>query len=592
MELGEEAHKPDVAARDETAVILAGILLDRGPVTTAIGSRVSSETGDAALVLAAYLELGEAVLPLLRGSFGLIIWDGRHCRLLCARDPTDSHPLFFSRAGGRLLVSASHAALLQRGRVRSDFDRAAIARWVLSGATLPRRTFYAAIERLPPGHVLTAERNGVDARRYWHPAHHPSAGDVKPGEAVERLEELLDQAVRRCARLGPMGVLLSGGVDSAVVAASATVVSRASSMPDPLALSYVYPDADASEEAAQRSVASGLGLPHRIVPLLDTVGAEGLLAAALRLSERAWMPCLNPWEPAFVRLAEYAAERGCHVILSGEGGNDWFEAQWYEAADLIRRLRLVALWRLWAQESQAGRNGFETARDLAWSFGGRVLVRDAGAAVVGRVAGGALRAIQKRRLYSSLPRGWAMPDDELRAALADEYLEGRSRQPASSYRESANDQGLEGVHLVVPMENRFLFSSAVGARFLNPAVDPDLIAFLYALPNSLLNQGGRGKGLAWESVRRRAGERPAATLGFATLEGYLATAVRAEGPRALEEMGGLERLSALGVVDACEFARAMAGSGLDRTIGYHRAWRTLACEAWLRKRVQEGEVRD
>jgi asparagine synthase (glutamine-hydrolysing) len=582
VELGEEAHRPAIAERDDTAVILDGFLLDHTLLASAIGSRRGIE-GDAALILAGYLELGQRVLPLLRGSFGVIIWDGRRDTIWCARDPTDSHPLFFSRTDGRVLISASHGALLGAGGVRASLDRVDIARWVVLGTMLPGRTFYDRIERLPPGCVLTAAADGAGVRRYWHPRDKAPTGEITPKEAIRRFEELLDQAVARCATLGRLGVLLSGGVDSAVVAASAAVVSRGNSLRDPLALSYVYPDPDASEEAAQRGVASALGIPHRIVPLLDLVGPEGLLAAALRLTERSWMPCLNPWEPASMQLAEQAAEHGSPVILSGEGGNDWFQAQWYEAADLIRRLRLLRLFRLWSQERRAGRGGWEMARTLAWSYGGRVLVRDAAVAALRQVAEGALQAVQGRRVLSSIPGGWALPDEGLRTALVDEFLEQRSSRRLGNYRDSANERELESVSLVVPMENRFLFSRSAGVHFLNPAVDPDLVAFLYGLPSALLNLNGRGKGLAWESARRRAGEQPARLLGLATLEGFLASLVRGDGPRALERLGGLRELSELGIVDAAAFAKALEGPGLGVEIGYHDAWRALAGEAWVRK---------
>jgi hypothetical protein len=180
-----------------------------------------------------------------------------------------------------------------------------------------------------------------------------------------------------------------------------------------------------------------------------------------------------------------------------------------------------------------------------------------------------------------MSRGWALPDDGLRTALADEFLEGRSTDRRRSYRDSANERKLEGVHLVVPMENRFLFSRSAGVHFSNPALDPDLVEFLYGLPTALLNLGGRGKGLAWESVRRRAGQNPARLLGFANVDGFLASLVRAEGPRTLERLGGLRRLSELGIVDERAFAQALRGPGLGAELSYYQAWHTLSCEAWL-----------
>jgi hypothetical protein len=588
IELGRDgAQAPSLARRDGCAVLLDGFLHDRRPLEAALSSGSAGAASDAEFVLSAFLELGEQILPWLRGSFALVAWDGRDGSLLCTRDLTGSHPLFFSLPGERVLVAASHGALLDIGRVPADFDRVAIARWVQTGSSSPRRTFYAAIERLPPGYALGAKPGGFRIWRYWNPAAAAGAtGELRGEEAVRRFDELLDRAVERSAARGRLGVLLSGGVDSAVVAASAAAVSRARSLPHPLALSYVYPHPDASEEATQRSVAAALGLPHHIVPLAETVGREGLLAAALRLTERSWTPPINPWEPCFVHLAEQAARRGVRVILSGEGGNDWFEPEWDEAADLLRGLRLVELARWWSHERRAGRPAVDTAWALLWRSGGRLLLRDAVLGALQGVAGGALAAARRRRLRAWLPSGWFLPDDDLRLALAADWL-ARSAPPSRPGRAAATarERALDSVHLFVPLENRFLFATESGVEFANPAVDPDLVEFLCALPRTVLNLGGRGKGLVRESVRRRAGDRAVALLGFAWLEDYDAALLRDEGPRALDELGGLPRLSSLGIVDAQVFARALGGPGLGREVSYYQAWQTLACEAWLRSRA-------
>jgi hypothetical protein len=189
-------------------------------------------------------------------------------------------------------------------------------------------------------------------------------------------------------------------------------------------------------------------------------------------------------------------------------------------------------------------------------------------------------------LSSWLPAGWFLPDDALRKALTTEWL-ARSAPPSRPGRAAATarERALDSVHLVVPFENRFLFARESGVEFANPAVDPDLVEFLWPLPRTVLNLGGRGKGLVRESVRRRAGDRPAALLGFAWLEDYDAVLLREEGPRALEELSGLPRLSSLGIVDAQMFAEALTGPALGREVSYYQAWQALACEAWLRSRA-------
>jgi Asparagine synthase/Glutamine amidotransferase domain len=582
---GTAAEGPSLARGEGCAVLLDGRLHERRRLATAIGSDRRAADTDGELLLAAYLELGEQVLPLLRGSFTLIVWDGRTGSVLCIRDLTGSRPLFFSRAGDRTLVSASHGALLEVGRVPADLDRVAIARWVTSWSTLPRRTFYARIARLPPGYVLRAAPAGVGIRRYWHPGDQAPTEEATPSEVFRRFEELLDQAVARSASADRLGIFLSGGADSAAVAASAAFVSRVRSLPEPVALSLVYPEPATNEESTQRSVAAALAIPHRVVPLFDAVGRGRLLTASLRLTERLWMPPINPWEPGFVCLAEEGARLGCRAILTGEGGNDWFEAERLEAADLIRRLKLIALWRLWSRERQAGRPGSDAAKLLLWWCGCRPLARDLTLAVLGRVADDAPRAIRRRRLLSSLPSRWALPDGGLRTALVGELLEGGMSGRERSYRDSADLRKLESAHLVVGFENRFLVSRGLGVRFAEPAVDPDLVQFLYGLPNTLLNLGDRFKGLPRESVRRRAGEGPAALLGYAWLDAFLASLVRAEGPPALETLGGLRCLSELGIVDERAFSRELRGSGLGRRLSYYEAWQTLACEAWLRSRT-------
>jgi asparagine synthetase B (glutamine-hydrolysing) len=582
---GSPAEGPVLAWGNRHAVLLDGFLHDRTHLEGTLACSPHRAKTDADLILAAFRDLGDRMLPLLRGSFALVAWDGRDGSILCARDLTGSHPLFFSQDGERVLVGASHGALLEVGRVRADVDRIAIARWVQTGSSSPRRTFYERIQRLPPGYALRAGPEGVRIWRYWKPGDAARADDLSPEEALERFEELLDQAVARSASLGRLGIFLSGGVDSAAVAASATAVSHARSLPDPLALSYVYPDPEASEETTQRTVATALGIPLRIVSLNDTVGREGLLLAALRLSERSWTPPVNPWEPAFVHLAAEGARRGCRVIISGEGGNDWFEAERDEAADLLRHLKLAELGRLWSAERQAGRKGLDSARALLWDSGARVLFRDAGLMAARAGAGGMVAVLRRRRVRSWIPRGWFLPEVGLRSALEEEWLGNPAVDRRGSFRASAQARRLDGVHLVVPVENRFLYGRSVGVDFANPAVDPDLVEFLFGLPRSLLNLGGRGKGLAVESVRRRAGVTASRALGFAWLEGYSDALFDDESSRALEAIGGLTRLSELGIVDEQAFVRGFRRAGLGKKMSYYQAWQILACEAWLRSRV-------
>lgn len=587
VEFGGDPHRPEIAERDGCAVVLDGFLTDR----TSLGSNVV-DRGDPELLLTAYLEQGEAVLPKLRGAFCAVIWDGRQAGMLCVRDLAGTHPLFYSQlAEGGVAVAASQGALLEVGRVSDAFDRLAIARWVFSLDLRPSTTFYGSIERLPPGHLLAATPDGGSIRRHWHPAAAGSRADVEPSEALDRFEELLDQAVARWASFGSLGVYLSGGADSAAVAASAKVVSRTRSLAEPVALSFIFPEPADSEEAAERSIADGLGIPQLVVPLDDTISNQGLLADAVRLTEQSWLPPVNPWAASYVALAKEGRARGCRTILTGDGGNTWFEPEWSEVADLVRSMRLLEIRRLWLSERGVRTSSASSAQAFVWSHGVRLVLRNTTLRALGRLAPDARAALRRHRLEASLPRVWALPDDHLRRELVDQLVEDASELPGQSYRAFGDETKLESAYLYQPAESFFLTSRRLGLPIACPVLDPDLVGFLYGLPNSLLCLGGRAKGLPRESVRRRAGNEPANNLGIGRVDAYFAKLLRHEAPDILTSLGGFDRLENLGIAKSESLKQAFMGDGLGQNVGYYEAWQVLACEAWLRSRTGSGETR-
>ena len=147
--------------------------------------------------------------------------------------------------------------------------------------------------------------------------------------------------------LGPAAIYLSGGLDSVSVAAVAAQISQRKGLPPPWALSLGFP-AECNEEEIQRGVAKNLGLPQVFMTLGDAVGQDGLLLAALKMNGQCSMPLLNPWYPAYHRLGLEGKQRGCKVILTGGGGDEWLGVSPFLAADLMRSLDVVGLYRLWS----------------------------------------------------------------------------------------------------------------------------------------------------------------------------------------------------------------------------------------------------
>jgi asparagine synthase (glutamine-hydrolysing) len=193
------------------------------------GSAASFADPDHQLILHAYRAWGAACVEHLLGDFTFAIWDGPQRRLFCARDHFGVKPFYYTRAGGALIFSNTLDCLRIYPGVSAKLNDRAIADFLLFDCNENMATTsFADIQRLPPAHTLECTAEVLSVRRYWTlPA--PAETKYKRAEEyVERFNELLDVAVGDRLRTETVAVLMSGGLDSSAVAASAQrVLSRA-----------------------------------------------------------------------------------------------------------------------------------------------------------------------------------------------------------------------------------------------------------------------------------------------------------------------------------------------------------------------------
>ena len=161
----------------------------------------------------------------LEGMFAFAVWDGAEQRLILARDRFGKKPLYYWTSGNALVFASEIKGVLAHPEVSRDLDPAAIPAYLTFGYVPTPRTFFAGIQSLPPGHVLTVSA-GAPPRleRYWAPPRRERrAARAAPSleEAGSELRRLLTEAVaRRMVADVPIGALLSGGVDSSAVVAT------------------------------------------------------------------------------------------------------------------------------------------------------------------------------------------------------------------------------------------------------------------------------------------------------------------------------------------------------------------------------------
>ncbi len=178
--------------------------------------------GDTEVIAHLYEERGDDAIAALDGMFVVVIWDARRRRLVIGRDPFGKKPLYYWSDGRRLVFGSEIKALLAAG-VPAAFDDANLHEYLAFGYVPTPRSLFRGVRKLPPASVMVADAGGLhEPRAYWD-LRFPPASDVPridPGDARVRVRELLTDAVRkRLVADVPLGVLLSGGVDSSAVAA-------------------------------------------------------------------------------------------------------------------------------------------------------------------------------------------------------------------------------------------------------------------------------------------------------------------------------------------------------------------------------------
>jgi asparagine synthase (glutamine-hydrolysing) len=186
------------------------------------GREVSAATPDAELILRAYERWDDRCLDHLLGDFSFAIWDAARKRLFCARDQMGVKPFFYARAGNALIFSNTLEAIRLHPDVSGRLNDLAIADFLIFDMNQdPATTSFADIQRLPPAHMLECDSGKLSTRRYWMLPVTTPVRYQRDLEYVEHFLELLDAAVADRLRTGSAGVLMSGGLDSPTVAASA-----------------------------------------------------------------------------------------------------------------------------------------------------------------------------------------------------------------------------------------------------------------------------------------------------------------------------------------------------------------------------------
>jgi asparagine synthase (glutamine-hydrolysing) len=340
----ESAHERQPAGLDGRLWITADARLDaRAELLAELGHAGRSaprNTPDCELILHAYAAWGEQCVQRLRGDFAFGIWDAQRKSLFCARDHFGIKPFYYAEDKNFFLFSNTLDCIRMCPGVADELNEAAIADFLLFGLNCDAATTtFRGIRRLPPAHSLRVSAEGLRIERYWSA---PIDGRIRYRHAdayVEHFQMLLREAVADRLRGGRTGIMLSGGMDSSSLAATARELSPERGESGKLrAYTVTYekllPDRDG---AHAREVAEFLGIPIRCMPMDE-----------LRPFER-WDDPRTHWpEPTadplmsgmFDQFRTVAAE--CRIAFNGEGPDNLMD---FQMLPYVRSLLRSREWR-------------------------------------------------------------------------------------------------------------------------------------------------------------------------------------------------------------------------------------------------------
>jgi asparagine synthase (glutamine-hydrolysing) len=305
-------------------VLFNGEIYNQGELRAALAARghtFRTSGSDTEVLVHGYEEWGEALPARLNGMFAFVIWDRARRRLFAARDRFGEKPFYYQARPGFFAFASELSALIRHRRIDPEIDPVALQKFFAHGYIPAPNALYRGVRKLPGGCFLTLDLDRFDVRerRYWRFAidAEPHAPEERIPELTEELRGLLDQAVaRRLASDVPLGVFLSGGLDSSVVLALAARHRPAGSL-DTFTIGFDEPSFDESGQA--RAVAAAIGSRHH-ERILDFGAARTLLPAVLaRLDEPTGDASILPT----YQLCAFAREH-VTVALSGDGGDELF----------------------------------------------------------------------------------------------------------------------------------------------------------------------------------------------------------------------------------------------------------------------------
>ena len=327
-------HQPMAAASDRFTITYNGEIYNFAALRAGLMSAgvVFRSNSDTEVILRLYEAEGPAFVERLRGMFAFAIWDEQERTCFIARDRFGIKPLYYHDANG-VLTFASEVRALMAADVPAAIDATAAYHYFRSGSVPEPLTLVAGVRALEAGHYLLWREGKLAIHRYWDVAF-PEAEAAGDAAAIAR-EALLDSVAHHFVSDVPVGVFLSGGMDSTAIVALARAVRSG----ELRTFSLTFPGSALDEGADARRTAAHFGTTHHEWAV-DGAIARGLFDEFLASADQPSIDGFNTFS-----VCRLARQHDTKVVLSGLGGDEMFGG-YPSFRDVPRLARLMQLARL------------------------------------------------------------------------------------------------------------------------------------------------------------------------------------------------------------------------------------------------------
>ena len=528
---------------------------------------------DTEVIAHGYEQWGERCVERFRGMFAFALWDAAARRLMLARDRLGVKPLYYASVPGGLVFGSEIKSLLEDPEVPREWRADALDAYLTLLYIPAPDTIYRGIHKLPPAHVLVAERGTVRTSRYWDLEFTGDGDARREDDYLAELDERLREAVRlRLVSDVPLGAFLSGGIDSSTVVAY--MVEASPTPPVTIAVGFEHQAFDEVRHA--ETVARHLGCEFHALtanPQVDDL-----------LPKLAWH-FDEPFADSSAVPTYYvskAARELVTVALSGDGGDElWAGYARHRVEHWEQKVRSA----LGPAARAAGWFGQALPLSVKGARSLRHLAANPDQAYAFKHAYGMFEPDAKQRLYSSDFRRAVNGSDPF-ASFRDAYRACASGDPLD--RSMYVDARTYMIDDVLTKVDRMSMAVSLEAR--EPLLDHKLLEFAASVPAALKLKDGRSKYLLRRVLERRV---PRSILerrksGFAAPIGEWL-----RGPLASMADGLLldGRLRDRGLFNHTEVTRLWEEHRTGRGDHRHRLWQLLMLELWFRTFIDKAGTR-